>query len=59
MTADRAGAGCSATALTLFVLDAGKFIGYIAGAPAAVNADWEKKFATGIPANTAVIIRCG
>lgn len=53
------GAGCSATALTLFVLDAGKFLGYIAGAPAAVNADWEKKFATGIPANTAVIIRCG
>ncbi|RJQ07198.1 MAG: hypothetical protein C4558_10105 [Dehalococcoidia bacterium] len=53
------GAGCSAAALTLFVLDAGKFLGYIAGAPATVNADWEKKFATGIPANTAVIIRCG
>ncbi len=53
------GAGCSATALTIFVLDAGNFVGYIAGAPATVNADWEKKFATGIPANAAVIIRCG
>lgn len=54
-----AGAGCAATALGMWVIDATKFIGYIVGAPAMVNADWEKKFATGIPANTAIIVRCG
>jgi hypothetical protein len=53
------GAGCSSTALAMWVIEAGKFIGYISGAPAMVNADWEKKFATNIPANTPVIVRCG
>ncbi len=52
-------AGCSAVSLTLWVIDAGKFLGYIAGAPAVVNADWDKKFTAGIPANTPVIVRCG
>lgn len=53
------GAGCPATSLAMWVIDAGKFIGYIAGAPAIVNSDWEKKFTTSIPANTPVIVRCG
>ncbi len=52
-------AGCPATSLAMWVIDAGKFIGYIAGAPAIVNADWEKKFPASIPANTPVIVRCG
>ena len=58
LIANTKSAGCVAVA-TLWVLDAGKFIGYIAGAPALVNADWEKKFTAGIPANTPVIVRCG
>ncbi len=52
-------AGCPATALAMWVIDTGKFIGYISGAPAIVNADWTKKFTTSIPANTPVIVRCG
>jgi hypothetical protein len=59
LAANTKAAGCTATALTLWVVDAGKFLGFIVGAPAIVNADWEKKFTAGIPANTAVIIRCG
>lgn len=51
--------GCAATALAMWVVDAGKFVGYIAGAPAIVNSDWDKKFTTTIPAKTAVIVRCG
>lgn len=54
-----AAAGCPATALGMWVIDAGKFIGYIVGAPAIVNADWDKKFATTIPAATPIIVRCG
>jgi hypothetical protein len=54
-----AAAGCPATALGMWVIDAGKFIGYIVGAPAIVNADWDKKFATTIPASTPIIVRCG
>ena len=53
------GAGCTAPSMAMWVIEVGKFVGYIGGAPAIVNADWEKKFATGIPANTPVIIRCG
>ncbi len=52
-------AGCSAIARAMWVIDAGKFIGYISGAPVIVNADWAKKLATSIPANTPVIVRCG
>lgn len=59
LVASTTSAGCSATALAMWVIDAGKFIGYISGAPAIVNADWEKKFTTSIPANTPVIVRCG
>lgn len=51
--------GCAPAGLAMWVIDAGKFIGYIAGAPAIVNADWDKKFATTVPAKTAVIVRCG
>lgn len=59
LVASTTGAGCTAASMAMWVIDAGKFIGYIAGAPAIVNADWEKKFTTGIPASTPVIIRCG
>ncbi len=59
LVASTTGAGCTATSLAMWVIEAGKFVGYIGGAPAIVNADWEKKFAAGIPANTPVIIRCG
>ncbi len=59
LIANTKGAGCSAASMTLFIIDAGKFLGYIAGAPAIVNGDWEKKFTTGIPASTPVIVRCG
>lgn len=59
LIANTKGAGCSAASMSFFILDAGKFIGYIAGAPAIVNADWEKKFTAGIPAGTPVVVRCG
>ncbi|RLT41645.1 MAG: hypothetical protein DWI58_08235, partial [Chloroflexi bacterium] len=53
------GAGCGTTSATFWVTVGGRFVGYI---PAAlvpeVNAEWDALFATGIPVNTAMIVRC-
>lgn len=53
------GAGCGTTSATFWVTTGGRFVGYI---PAAlvpqVNAEWNAMFATGIPANTPMIVRC-
>ncbi len=53
------GAGCGTTSATFWVTTGGRFVGYI---PAAlvpqVNAEWDALFATGIPANTPMIVRC-
>ena len=53
------GAGCGTTSATFWVTVGGRFVGYI---PAAlvpqVNAEWDALFATGIPANTPMIVRC-
>lgn len=54
-----AGAGCGTTSATFWVTINGRFIGYI---PAAlvpqVNAEWDATFPGGIPANTAMLVRC-
>ncbi|MSP23257.1 MAG: hypothetical protein EXR66_09740 [Dehalococcoidia bacterium] len=53
------GAGCGTTSATFWVTTGGRFVGYI---PAALvpqmNAEWDAMFATGIPANTPMIVRC-
>ncbi len=54
-----AGAACGTTSATFWVTVAGRFVGYIPAAEVpSVNAEWNAQFAAGIPANTAMIVRC-
>jgi hypothetical protein len=56
-----AAAGCGSVQVAFWAIDQnGGFIAYVpAAVVGAVNAAWNAKFATGIPAGTALIGRCG
>ncbi len=50
---------CPASSAAFWAADAGAFVTYVPGtAIAAVNATWDAKFPTGIPAGTALLARC-
>ncbi|MFA7297728.1 MAG: trypsin-like serine protease [Dehalococcoidia bacterium] len=54
-----AASGCSASSAAFWAADGGAFVTYVPGtAIAAVNAAWDAKFPTGIPAGTALLARC-
>jgi len=54
-----AASGCPASSAAFWAADGGAFVTYVPGtAIAAVNAAWDAKFPTGIPAGTALLARC-
>ena len=51
--------GCPAGRLVLWATDAkGQWVGYIPTAPAVINVSWDALFPNGIPAGTAIYVRC-
>ncbi|GMU40052.1 MAG: hypothetical protein AMXMBFR23_09180 [Chloroflexota bacterium] len=54
-----ASAGCPSGNVTYWATVDGGFVGYIPGAPAAVNARWLQAFPTEIPAHQPLLVRCG
>lgn len=56
LTVEAASDGCPV--ISVWATSGGVFIGYIAGAPAFVNADWTALFAPSIPAATPLALFC-
>ncbi len=51
--------GCPAGRLVLWATNPqGQWVGYIPGAPAVINLTWDALFPNGIPAGTAVYVKC-
>jgi len=50
--------GCPFNRISFYATISGKFVVYVPAAPGVVNAEWNLRFASGLPANTPLLARC-